>query len=532
MPENTEKNKFPKNPVAYFCAEFALVNDMPSYAGGLGVLAGDYILEAAKQDFPIVGVGLYYQKGQNHRTSAGEPDAAKFGLKLKEGLRISLPIGNKDILAQVWYWKKKNNFVYFLDTNISENEPADRLITEQLYAEDRELRLKQELVLGIGGIRLLKALNVTPAVYHLNEGHSAFLILELIGEEIKKSLSFSEASKKVKKNIVFTNHTLVLEGQEMFALDSLTRATEKLCRELNIKIEDVIAEGKIKPTDNLFSMTTFALNGARLTNAVSKIHGEKAKELWPGFPIIHITNGIYLSRWDKVKNANLVKSHQKNEEKLLELIRETQGDNWKKDSLLIGWSRRFVPYKRPLALVEDVAKLKKILETFPGKVHIVYSAPLDKNNAEHNEFLKKIYELMAGELKGYLTFIPHYKIGVAQTLTAGCDVWLNTPVVGREACGTSGMKAGLNGTLSVSTNDGWVAETPLNDFGWLVDDKNITANLLQKLQTEIIPEYEKFVKDRKSAPWKNRMIKARNLIRQNFSTARMLRDYVAKLYRL
>lgn len=534
MKKNPDWKTFEKNPVAYFCAEFALVDEMPSYAGGLGVLAGDYILEAADQGFPIIGVGLYYQKGQNHRAGSGEPDASKFGLKLKKELKISIPIGNKDVFAQVWFWKKKNNFVYFLDTNVSENDPADRLITEQLYVENRELRLKQELVLGIGGVRLLKKLNISPSVYHLNEGHSAFLILELIGEETKDGTSFVEALKKVKKNIVFTNHTLVLEGQEMFTFDSLINTTQKLCQELNIKIEDVIEKGKLKLTDNLFSLTTFALNGARLTNAVSKIHGVKARELWPNFPIIHITNGIYIPRWDKVNPSadgnHLIKSHQKNEEKLLKLIRETRGDNWEKDSLLIGWSRRFVPYKRPLALLEDASKLKKILETFPGKVHIVYSAPLDKDNAEHNEFLNKIYELMDGDLKGYLTFIPHYKIGVAEIITAGCDVWLNTPVVGREACGTSGMKAGLNGTLSVSTNDGWVTEIPLNDFGWLIDDKNITEDLLKKLQTEIIPEYEKFVKDGKTTSWKDRMIKARKIILKDFSTTRMLREYIEKLY--
>lgn len=507
-----------KNPVAYFCAEFALVDDMPNYAGGLGILAGDYVMEADEQNFPLVGIGLYYQKGQNSKNPIGEANGKKFGLKLlrtgfwnRKKILISVPIGNHNVWTQVWQWRGKNNFVYFLDTNIPENNEEDRLITEQLYVEDRELRLRQELILGVGGIRLLRKLEIEPSVYHLNEGHSAFLLLELTKRELEKK-------------VVFTNHTLVLEGQEMFAFDSLTRNTKKLCVDLNIKIEDIIEKGKNKPEDTLFSMTVFALNGARITNAVSRIHGEKARELWPGYNIIHITNGIYLPRWDKVGNGDIIKKHQKNEEKLLKLIRETHGENWKKDALLIGWSRRFVPYKRPLALLEDVTRLKKILEASQGKIHIVYSAPLDCADAERNEFLKKIEELMAGELKGYLTFIPHYRIDVAEMLTAGCDLWLNTPIVGREACGTSGMKAGLNGTLSASTNDGWIAETPLPDFGWLIDDKNITEDLLKKISQNIIPEFEK------DSDWKRKMEKAREIIIRDFGTKRMLKDYIEKMY--
>ncbi len=523
MSQIKNRENFIKNPVAYFCAEYALIDHMPSYAGGLGILAGDYILEAAAQDFPLVGFGLYYKKGQNGQTKDGEADGTKFGLKLvrkgllRKKLLISIPIQDRDVFAQVWQWKKKNNSVYFLDTNITENNPEDRKITEQLYVEDREFRIKQELILGIGGVRLLRKLKIEPSVYHMNEGHSAFLLLELGKEEIKKK-------------VVFTNHTLVLEGQEMFAFDSLKNNTAKLCADLKIDINEIIETGSLKPEDKLFSMTSFALNGARVTNAVSKIHGEKARELWPTFPIIHITNGIYIPRWDKINSKDIIKEHQKNEEKLLKLIRETRGDDWKKEALLIGWSRRFVPYKRPLALLEDVEKLKSILNHFQGRVHIVYSAPLDNNDANKNEFLKKIYALMEGELKGYITFIPHYRIEVAEILTAGCDIWLNTPMVGREACGTSGMKAALNGTLSVSTNDGWINEVPLNDFGWLIEDQDITTDLLQKIQTDIMPKFDAFTQGEKNSTWEQNMLKAREIILKDFSTERMLQEYVDKLY--
>jgi HAD superfamily hydrolase (TIGR01484 family) len=301
--------------------------------------------------------------------------------------------------------------------------------------------------------------------------------------------------------------------------------TKNLCAELKLNISEVIEKGKSKPADTLFSMTTLALNSASLTNAVSKIHGEKARELWPNYPIIHITNGIYIPRWDRTGHSNIVKSHKINEVELLKLIRKVHGDKWKKEGLLIGWSRRFVPYKRPLALLDDVAKLKQLAEHFKGKIHIVYSAPLGEEDADKNEFLKKIYELMNGELKGLITFIPNYRIEVAETLVAGCDVWLNTPIVGREACGTSGMKAALNGTLNLSTNDGWIAEVPLNDFGWIVDDNNLTDSLLNILENKVLPEYEKFDN------WPKFMQKSRELILSQFSTKRMLAEYIKKLYK-
>jgi starch phosphorylase len=527
-------SKLKQNPIAYFCAEFALVENLPSYAGGLGILAGDYVLETAEQDFPLVGIGLYYQKSQNNQNETSEPDGTKFTLELlKSGpdkLLITIPIEDRDVQAQVWKWQKKNSCVYFLDTNINENTPTDRLITEQLYAEDREIRLKQELILGIGGVRLLQKLQIFPSVYHLNEGHSAFLIIELLGQEVKNGLNIGEAFTKIKERLIFTNHTLVLEGQEMFTPEALTRNTRKLCQELNLDILNIIEKGRAKSEDNMFSMTTLALNSARLTNAVSRIHGEKARELWSQYPIIHITNGIFIPRWDRIKSEDIVAEHMKNEENLLKIIRQTHGEHWKKEALLVGWSRRFVPYKRPLALLEDVSKLEEILKLFKNKIHFVYSAPLDDNDVNKNEFLKKIAELMNGELKGFLTFIPHYNIKVAEAMVAGCDVWLNTPIVGREACGTSGMKAALNGTIPVSTNDGWVCEIPLNDFGWLINDQNITTDLLEKLKNEIIPTYETFLHNKLSSDWLDKMKKSRNLILTDFSTARMLREYIEKMY--
>jgi starch phosphorylase len=307
--------------------------------------------------------------------------------------------------------------------------------------------------------------------------------------------------------------------------------TRKFCLDHNFSIDKFISYGREKDTDSLFSMTILALKLSGLTNAVSKIHGEKARELWPLYKIIHITNGIYIPRWDKISKEDLIAEHEKNEERLLSLIREVQGQDWKKEALLLGWSRRFVPYKRPLALLEDIHKLKRLAEYFKGKIHIVYSAPLDKDDAEHNEFLKKIYEFMNGELRELITFLPNYDLDRASILVAGCDVWLNTPIVGREACGTSGMKAALNGSLTLSTNDGWIAEVPADHFGWIAQDDNITESLLTHLEYRIIPEYLRFVENPNGSDWKRYMENSRQLILDKFSAKRMLDEYIEKLYK-
>jgi glucan phosphorylase len=521
---NADLNKMK---VAYFCAEFALESDMPTYAGGLGVLAGDYILESADSSFPITGVSLLYKKGQNNNIKKSSRSYSKLKIArqgLFKKLLISIPIGTREVFAQVWRWQKKDVSVYFLDTDIHENSPEDREITKELYVEDRDKRLQQELILGLGGAILLEKLKITPDIYHLNEGHSGFLSLYLLSKEISAGKSWTEAFVQVKRKIVFTNHTLVLEGQEVFAREPLFKFAGKFCESVNINFDDFYALGLSSTTDALFSMTTLALNTAGLTNAVSKIHGEKARELWTKWPIIHITNGIYLPRWDKVGSRDIVKAHEKNESILLKEIKKVRGKDWNKNGLLLGWSRRFVPYKRPLALLEDIEKLKNIANFFGGKVHIVYSAPLGDEAAGNNEYLKKIKGYVDGELADLITFLPNYRTDLAEKLVAGCDVWLNTPIVGREACGTSGMKAALNGALTLSTNDGWVNEIDISGKGWLVDDKNITSSLLDTLEKKILPDYIK------NSIWPSMMSNSRKMILDNFSTKRMLKEYIEKLY--
>ncbi len=509
---------FENNPIAYFCAEYAIFDHTPLYTGGLGILAGDYIQEMADQNFPAVAIGLFYHKEHQHglelnRERKTPEDLGLILVKNKDGSVLKIPVtfGKNKIKVQAWTWKKGKLNLYLLDTQLEENSSDYWIITDTLYVEDRYKRLQQEIILGIGGIKLIKALGIEPSVYHMNEGHSAFLSFELIGDEIKKNkTSFATATENIKKRIVFTNHTLVATGQEMFDINTIKSL-----------FSDELAQLGFDEWTKAFSMTKLALNMSSKVNAVSKLHGKMAAELWKKYETESITNGIYLERWDTFKYY----SHKESKRKLIQYIQNKCGQSFNEDVLLLGWARRFVEYKQPLAILNDVKKLKELATRENKKFAIVFSSAINPTYTEESTLYKKFVDLIEGELKGIVTFIPNYDIEIAKLMTSGCDIWLNTPIVGCEACGTSGMKACLNGALPLSTNDGWINEVDISNTGWIVEDKDITKNLLDILEQKIVPEYY----DDKEK-WKARITHSRNLILDQFTTKRMLEEYAKKLY--
>jgi len=520
-PENYKG--FKKEPVAYFCAEYALFDHTALYAGGLGILAGDYVKEMVKQNMPAVAVGLYYHKEHQHGLdlNSERKEPKDLGLKLLEDadgntIKVFVKIGDKKVYAQVWNWKKNELNLYLLDTQVSENTSEDWDICDYLYVEDRNVRLKQEIILGMGGMKVLKKLHVTPSVFHLNEGHSAFLILELIRYEIRTNkMNFKDACEFAKSRVIFTNHTLVSAGQELFELNTVKELLKEYAVEVGVDIDEIINFGL--DTDlNMFSMTRLALNLSSKVNAVSKLHEVKAEEIWKGYDVEQVTNGIYIPDWDILQHY----SHKEQKKKLINFVNNNCGVSFSEDVITLGWARRFVDYKRPLAILGDVERLKKL-----GKVQIIFSSSINSSYVEENEHYKELLRLSENELKGMITFIPNYNIDIAKMMTSGCDVWLNTPIVGREACGTSGMKACLNGTLPLSTSDGWIDEVDLVGIGWKVQDGEITNNLLETLEKEVLPEYYNNI-----TSWNDRMKNSRNMIMKNFGTNRMLEEYISKLY--
>lgn len=537
MPEDRLK----KGPVAYFCAEFALSNKLSTYAGGLGVLAGDLIKEANKEKFSLVGVGLFYQKAQAENIFAppeGRINPEKLGLSLvidekNQPILISIPIQDRKVFVKAWQWKEGEISVYLLDTNVSKNTHSDRLITNELYVPDKETRIKQEMALGIGGFRLLQKLGIHPKIYHLNEEHSIFLALELIRYEMTQHhIDFQTACQYARQQIVFTTHTLISSGMEIFSNDLVAAMISQYAEDLQVPTNEIISLGLIQES-TLFSLTMLSLRLSSKINGVSSLHTQKASRIWTDHPIEKITNGIFIPRWDKIgsNDLNLFWSkHQENKEKVLSLIRQKTGKVWEKDTLLAGWARRIVPYKQPLAILEDPERLKNLGLNPKKPMRLVFTGAVDEDDSDSAVLFQRLKEVLQGELEEVAVFLPNYNLKTAEILVAGCDVWLNTPVVGTEACGTSGMKAALNGVLPVSIKDGWIAEVELFKVGWAIEDTYPTKNLLDVFEESILPMYYKHLENPTNSDWLEHMKNAREMIINQFSMERVLREYIEKLY--
>jgi len=528
-------------PIAYFCAEYAFFEHQQTYAGGLGVLAGDYLREATDQQIPLVAVGIYYREGYlHHEAFSGnvvlkhntDRTAEEIGLipvlELSgKRLFISLPIGDKTVYLQAWKKQMGTVTLYLLDTNVSQNDVSERNITSRLYTSDKEIRLKQEMVLGIGGMRLLEILQISPIVYHMNEGHSAFLSFEMAHHEMQRhKKSFLEELDQTKQRIVFTNHTLVAAGNDTFSKDAVSALLKKYAEEIQVPVEDLVSLGVI-PESSMFSLTTLALRMASKTNAVSRLHAKKALDIWPTNQMIAITNGIHIPTWDGIENdTQMTEKHRQQKLALLEFIAEITGVHWESDIFLLGWARRMVGYKRPLALLDDIQKFKTLAGSEKRPIHVVFAGQAHEGDTEGAEVLKILQQHIEGDLKEHVIYLPDYTISLAKRMVGGCDLWLNTPVVGFEACGTSGMKAALNGDLPCSTNDGWIAEVNMYGIGWLLDSDFVNASILDTLEQKILPLYY----ENKNG-WEQNMQHARTLIKNEFSTTKMLRKYIEILYK-
>jgi glycogen phosphorylase len=522
-----------KKPIAYFSVEYALSDALPTYAGGLGILAGDYIRELADQKIPAIAIGLMYHQPYGISGKQVENIPAKQTNKndlvtvtdtQNTPLLVHIPIQDHNVAAKVWLWEKKTIPVYLLDTDIPENSPADREITRRLYDADKEVRLKQEMVLGIGGFRLLEAIGIDPSIIHMNEGHSAMLALELIHHEMKKrKIGFQEAASLSGHHVVFTNHTLVPAGNEIFSSELFTLLLNEYASSIEVPVTEIMSLGAIEDSQNV-STTLLALHVAGRSNAVSQLHAKIAKNVWPSYSFESVTNGIHIPTWDQTP-VSLETNHKENKQKLLSYIKKQTGLEWQENHLLLGWARRMVPYKRPFALFEEIEGLKRLASDPNKPIRIVVAGIAPPNHQEASELLESVKIVIQKEFPDVSVYLPHYNMEIAKLLTSGCDVLLNTPVVGSEACGTSGMKAGINGVLPCTTKDGWVDEVDLTNIGWYLNNDKLHESLITTLAETIIPLY---YTDKNK--WGNLMQNARALILNQFSTTRMLHEYFERMY--
>lgn len=514
--------------VAYFSAEFGIAECLSIFAGGLGVLAGDHVKSASDLGVPLVGVGLLYQQGyfRQYLSQAGwqqeeyvtndfhnlplRPLARPDG----KPLTIEVQFPGRAVTARIWCAQAGRVPVYLLDANVTANSPADREITGELYGGDNEMRLKQEILLGIGGYRALAAAQVQPTVYHMNEGHSAFLSLEHVRRLMERyQLSFPEARELASPSLIFTSHTPVEAGHDYFAADLMGHYFTEYHQSLRLNRNEFLALGRRNAGDpnELFCMTVLALRLAASSNCVSKLHGEVTRRMWQGIwpgvpveevPIGHVTNGVHYRSWisnemnqlydrylgpqwrdaangiiwkrvETIPAEELWRTHERRRERLVAFARRRLRDQLKRrgapqseivaadevldpEALTIGFARRFATYKRATLLLRDTERLKRILLDPNRPVQIIFAGKAHPRDGGGKELIQRIIALARDPaFRRHVVFLEDQDMAISRYLVQGCDVWLNTPLRPLEASGTSGMKAAANGALNLSTLDGW-----------------------------------------------------------------------------
>lgn len=536
---------------AYFCMEYALDNSLQTYAGGLGILAGDYLKGATDQKTGLVGIGIRWKQGYGEQVidPSGFPyDAYRMnpiaGME-DSGIRVKVNIKGRDVTIMAW---KVKDFgvenLYLLDTDIDGNDGEARWITGQLYGWFGEERVAQEMVLGIGGVRVLRELGLHPEVYHFNEGHALLAGLELIREKMKGGLSFDEAKAKTRSQIVFTTHTPVIEGNESHPLERLIYMGANLG----------LTKSQLKSIGGSpLNMTVGALRLSRIANAVADLHAKTANTMWSEVKdrceIIGITNAIHIPTWVDEKMIELAEvydggwetanalweRHMANKKKLIKFVKERTGVKLNQDSLLLGFSRRAVPYKRSNFLFYDKKFIAPLLRK--GTLQIIFSGkahPLDDNGKQ----LVADIVAMAKLYPESVVFLENYDMEIGKMLTRGTDVWLNNPRRPKEASGTSGMKAAMNGVLNLSILDGWWPEACNHGVnGWqfgdgfesedtLELDKHDFKALKKILKEEVMPTWH----DHRER-WIKMMAESIKSTKDAFGMKRMLDDYETKMYK-
>jgi starch phosphorylase len=550
--------------------EIGIDNNLHTYSGGLGVLAGDTLRAAADLNVPLVGLTLIHRQGYlRQKLSADgwqteEPDPWEIEQFLQaESPRISVIIEGRQVQVRAWRYDVRGirGFevpVYFLDTNLPENTEFDRSLTDFLYGGDEHYRLCQEIILGVGGVRMLRALGYEHLkIFHLNEGHSALLILELLDEEARRNLreAIADSDKETVRNkCVFTTHTPVPAGHDQFPIDLVKRVLGD--RNDFFALDGVLYEGRI------LNMTGLALNFSRYVNGVARKHGEISRLMYAGYEIESITNGVHAATWvsepfqelfDRympiwrqdnfslryalsIPKMEIWLAHLRAKRKLLAYVREKTGVDLDENTLTIGFARRATAYKRANLLFSDIERLRKISQE-SGALQIIYAGKAHPRDIPGKELIKQIFQAkmkLAGDIE--VIYLENYDLHLGALMTAGVDLWLNTPQPPLEASGTSGMKACLNGVPNLSVLDGWWVEGHLEGLtGWAIEENRSNQKdevkpgeaevIYEKLEMKIIPLYYK-----RKSQFIDIMAHCIAINGSFFNTQRMMQEYVLNAY--
>ncbi|MFH1615046.1 MAG: alpha-glucan family phosphorylase [Planctomycetota bacterium] len=601
--------------IAYFSAEFGVHESLPIYSGGLGILAGDHLKSASDLGVPIVGVGLLYQKGyfRQYLNTDGwqqeqyaENDFSNMPIELlrKDNLRpitVTVQYPGRCVLAQIWKVCIGRVALYLLDTNMPSNSPADRTITANLYGGDSEMRIRQLLMLGIGGMKALNALGLEPTVCHMNEGHAGFMALDrIIHLRNTKNMTFDEALEATRSSNVFTIHTPVKAGNDEFSVELMDKYFGEYFPQLGLNRQQFLALGRINPEDETesFKMPVLALKLSAFHNGVSELHGQVSREMWAPLwplvpkdeiPICSITNGVHAKTWissdlgslldrylganwpdeiidksiwanlDQVPDEELWRTHQRCKERLVAFCRmrlkmqmQRRGSyhtelGWAEEvldpeALTIGFARRFASYKRGNLLLKDISRLMRLLTDANRPVQFIFAGKAHPRDTQGKDIIRQIIHFASQhKVRRKMVFIEDYDIDVARFMVQGVDVWLNNPRRPMEASGTSGMKAGMNGVLNMSTLDGWWCEGYTSDNGWVIgageayDDYNYqdeveSQAIYNLLENEVVPLFYTRSADNLPRAWIKKMKNSIKQITCRFNTHRMVADYTRKFY--
>jgi len=532
--------------VAYFCMEYALESSFKTYSGGLGILAGDYLKGVKDHGFPMVAIGMRWKQGYGDQYIDPATGKAYDAYKNQDhsfledtGITVKVPIKGRDVLVKVWRVNKFGvDSLYLLDTDLEGNDGEARWLTGQLYGWFGEERVAQEMVLGIGGVRALRALKLKPEVYHFNEGHALFAGFELMHRRMQRGMSFKEAWARTREEVVFTTHTPIVQGNESHPIDRLMYLGANLGL-TRTQLRQLGGEP--------FNMTVGALRLSRIANAVADLHRVTANEMWSGVKghgeIIGITNAIHRPTWvdgrmlelaGKGAKAELWQRHTENKRDLIAFVAARTGVQLDPKVMLVGFSRRAAPYKRSNFIFTEPKFIEPLLKG--GKLQIVFagkSHPLDDNG----KVIVEEIVAMARKYPASVVFLENYDMEIGAMLTRGSDVWLNNPRRPKEASGTSGMKAAMNGVLNLSILDGWWPEACDHGVnGWQFGDgyeNEDEAKLDQHdfkafkkvLTTQVLPTYYEHPDQ-----WQDMMLAAIQGTRDAFAVKRMLDEYYQRMY--
>ncbi|HXO67139.1 MAG TPA: alpha-glucan family phosphorylase [Candidatus Dormibacteraeota bacterium] len=581
--------------VAYFSMEFGFTDSLPIYSGGLGVLAADHLKAASQLGLPVIGVGLLYgtsfarqaiDKDGEQVSSFPVTDRAFLPIQLLQRhgspVQVTAPHGSDEVIIQVWKAQVGSVPLLLLDTDLKDNAPARRTITDRLYPADPERRLSQEIVLGIGGVRALRAAGYDPMLFHLNEGHSFLANLELVREAVANGLPVSSAREHVRERCIFTTHTPVAAGSDYFEQYLVVDLLGPLLGEAGVSIEEYMDSGRKHPGDRgeRLCTTYVALRSSAKSVAVSRLHGSVSRRLWKdawpgvaeyGVPIDSVTNGVHLPTWvsgeisdllrehvderwwdldpddrrwhgvDLIPDRVLWEAHSRLRRTLVHRATAVRGDQrlFDPNKLTIGFSRRFAAYKRANLLLSDKDRLVQLLGRPGLEVQLVFSGKAHPNDGHGKEILSEIVRF--AETEPRMSFITDYNLDVARVLVQGADVWLNNPRRLLEASGTSGMKAGANGALNLSVSDGWWDEGRRSDSGWTIesvvthdnpdaDDAAEAEALYRLLESRVVPLFYDRDPDGLPSGWLAMMRASIRHTASRFSARRMVLDYRANCY--